>query len=292
MKNKIGIIFSLEDILNGNTKELFDFDLETVQLRCWHPENLTSENAKKVKEALSGKLEVTSVWAGWSGPSIWNFTDGPETLGLVPETYRFKRMEELCHAMDFAEELGVPDVATHMGFIPEQPVYQGYHGLVNAVAYVGRYAASKGIWFNFETGQETPTTLMRTIADTGLSNLGVNLDPANLIMYGRANPVDAVGIYGDKIRGVHVKDGVYPHGDFSKLGDETKVGEGKVNFPVFMGELAKAGYEGDLYIEREISGEQQTKDIIDTIKYLKDIIGDYKSKAETDRQKQSAEKKG
>lgn len=273
MRNKIGIIFGLEDILQGNTKELFSFDLETVQLRCWNPDNLTRENAEKVKKALDGRLKVTSVWAGWSGPSIWNFKDGPETLGLVPEAYRFKRMEELAKAMDFAVLLGVQDVATHMGFIPEQPVYQGYTGIVNAVAWVGRYAAQRGLWFNFETGQETPVTLMRTIADTGLSNLGVNLDPANLIMYGRANPVDAVSIYGDKIRGVHVKDGLYPKGDFNRLGDETKVGEGKVNFPVFLDKLInEAGYTGDLYIEREISGERQTKDIIYTIKYLKNII--------------------
>lgn len=273
MKNKIGIIFTLEDILKGNTKELFSFDLETVQLNCWNPEMLTKENAEKVKKALDGKLQVTSVWAGWSGPAIWNFKDGPETLGLVPETYRFKRMEELAKAMDFAALLGVKDVATHMGFIPEQPVYPGYTGLVNAVAWVGRYAAKYGISFNFETGQETPVTLMRTIADTGLTNLGVNLDPANLIMYGRANPVDAVSIYGDKIRGVHVKDGLYPKGDFNRLGYETKVGEGKVNFPVFLDKLInEEGYTGDLYIEREISGEQQTKDIIDTITYLKNII--------------------
>lgn len=272
MKNKIGIIFGLEDVLEGKTEELFAFDLETVQLRCWKPENLTKENAEKVKKALDGKLEITSVWAGWTGPCVWNFTDGPVTLGIVPADYRFKRVEELCCAIDFAAELGVSDVATHMGFIPEQPCYAEYKSVVNAVKHIGLYAASKGINFNFETGQETPVTLMRTIADTHLNNLGVNLDPANLIMYGRANPVDAVGIYGSKIRGVHVKDGLYPEGDFSELGKETKVGEGKVNFPVFMKELEKYGYEGDLYIEREISGEQQTKDIIDTIKYLKDIM--------------------
>ena len=160
-----------------------------------------------------------------------------------------------------------------MGFIPEQPCYEGYRGLVEAVKWVGTYAKSKGVWFNFETGQETPTTLMRTIADTGLDNLGVNLDPANLIMYGRANPVDAVGIYGDKVRGVHLKDGNYPTGDFSKLGRETKVGEGSVNYPAFINKLVKEqGYTGDLYIEREISGAQQIADIKDTIVYIKELL--------------------
>lgn len=271
--NKIGIIYTLEKLLSGDNDALFSFDLETIQLCCWNPAILTKENAEKVKEILDGRLEITSVWAGWSGPSIWNFVDGPETLGLVPEAYRFQRMQELCRAVDFAQELGVKNVTTHMGFIPEQSVYPNYVGLVNAVAYVGRYAAARDIWFNFETGQETPVTLMRTIADTKLNNLGVNLDPANLIMYGRANPVDAAEIYGDKIRGVHVKDGLYPQGDFSKLGNETKVGEGKVNYPLFIDTLVnKVGYKGDLYIEREISGEQQTRDIIDTIKYIRELL--------------------
>lgn len=272
--NRLGIIYQIEHLLSGDNEKLFSFDLETIQLACWNPKILTKENAEKVKKIIEGRYEITSVWAGWSGPSIWNFTDGPETLGLVPETYRFQRMQELCSAIDFAHELGVQDVTTHMGFIPEQSVYPGYVGLVNAVAYVGRYAAARGMWFNFETGQETPVTLMRTIADTGLNNLGVNLDPANLIMYGRANPVDAAEIYGDKIRGVHLKDGLYPSGDYSKLGNETKVGEGKVNYPLFLDTLVnKVGYKGDLYVEREISGDQQAKDIVDTIKYVKTLLG-------------------
>ena len=271
--NGIGMIYPLEKILAGNMDDLLSFGLDCVQIMCWNMNNYTEENAEKVKKALDGKLRISSVWAGWTSPAIWNFVSGPETLGIVPETYRFQRMQELRKGMDFASWLGVKDVATHMGFIPECPSYQGYWGVVEAVKWVGQYAKSKGIWFNFETGQETPTTLMRTIQDTGLDNLGVNLDPANLIMYGKGNPVDAVGIYGDKIRGVHLKDGNYPSGDFNRLGHETKVGEGSVNYPVFINKLVKEqGYTGDLYIEREISGEQQIKDIKDTIVYIKELL--------------------
>ena len=125
---------------------------------------------------------------------------------------------------------------------------------------------------NFETGQETPTTLMRLFQDVGADNLGVNLDPANLIMYGRGNPVDAIDIYGDKIRGVHVKDGDYPKDDYHNLGKERVVGEGSVNYPVYLPKLLKSGYKGDLYIEREISGEQQLVDITKTVTYIKKIM--------------------
>lgn len=76
------------------------------------------------------------------------------------------------------------------------------------------------MYFNFETGQETPITLLLTIQDIGLDNLGINLDPANLLMYGKGNPQDAVYMYGDYIRGVHIKDELYPT-DGRRLGKET-----------------------------------------------------------------------
>ncbi|MDP4133589.1 MAG: sugar phosphate isomerase/epimerase family protein [Bacillota bacterium] len=272
MKNGIGVIFQIERLLKGETESLFNMGLDCVQLNCWNPSLYTKENAEKVLEILDGKLRISSVWAGWSGCGIWNFVDGPETLGIVPEAYRYQRMQELCKGAEFTSWLGVHDMATHMGFIPEQPTTSLYTGLVNAVKWVGTCCKKYDIHFNFETGQETPITMMRTIQDTGLDNLGVNLDPANLILYGKGNPVDAIDIYGDKIRGVHVKDGNYPKDDYHKLGHETVVGEGSVNYPVFLPKLIKSGYEGDLYIEREISGPQQIIDIKKTIDYIKELI--------------------
>ena len=113
---------------------------------------------------------------------------------------------------------------------------------------------------------------MRTIHDIGYENMGVNLDPANLIMYGKGNPVDALDIFGDRIRGVHIKDGDYPTPPFRALGKERVVGEGTVNYPVFLPKLLKNGYKGDLYIEREISGEQQLADIRKTISYINALM--------------------
>lgn len=114
--------------------------------------------------------------------------------------------------------------------------------------------------------------MMRMIADLENDYVGINLDPANLILYGKGNPVDALDIFGERVRGVHVKDGDYPKGNFYKLGEERVVGEGSVNYPGSLPKLLKNGYKGDLYIEIEISGEQQTKDIIKTIKYVKELM--------------------
>lgn len=270
--NRIGIIFQLSEILERGTKPLEGLDITCIQLQCWNPQLLTYENAKKAKSLLDEKnIEISSFWAGWTGPAVWDSVDGPYTLGLVPLAYRAQRLQELQKSAEFAAWLGVKNMATHVGFIPEQPSYPEYRGLVQAVKWIADCCRDKGIYFNFETGQETPVTLMRMIQDVGNDNLGINLDPANLIMYGKGNPVDALDIFKGYIRGIHVKDGDYTT-DFTKLGNERVVGEGMVNYPVFLPKLLRQGYAGDLYIEREISGEKQIIDIKNAIKYVKEII--------------------
>jgi sugar phosphate isomerase/epimerase len=91
-------------------------------------------------------------------------------------------------------------------------------------------------------------------------------------MYGKGNPVDAISIFGDKIRGVHVKDGDYPKGDFYALGNERVVGEGSVNFPVFIPKLLASGYKGDLYIEHEISDRNRFDDVKEVVKFLENFL--------------------
>ncbi len=278
-QNKIGMIRSLDSFFcESETKrldEMLKAGIETIQLSVWPraAEYMDDTHIEALLRYLDGRARVTSVWGGWSPPAVWDFWEGPSTLGLVPAQYRAQRVAEVKRCADLAYKLGVHDLATHVGFIPEQPCYDGYNELVETVSELADYCAERDISFNFETGQETPVTLMRVIHDTGRKNLGVNLDPANLILYGRANPVDAIDIYGDRIRGVHVKDGNYPTGDFSKLGEERVVGEGSVNFPVFLPKLLQRGYKGDLYIEREIDGDEQMSDVIKTIAYLRELMG-------------------
>lgn len=267
----IGVIVSLESVLCRGVEEIAELGLAVCQLNCWKPELYTPENAARVDEALRGKVMISSLWAGWPPPAVWNFIDGPLTLGLVPAAYRASRVEALKRGADFAKWLGLTDVTTHVGFIPENPATPEYREVVIAIREVARYCQQLGLYFNFETGQETPITLMRTIEDVGLDNLGINLDPANLLLYGKANPMDAVDIYRGLVRGVHVKDGLYPTNG-RELGRETPVGEGLVDFPVLLSKLASYGFRGPLIIEREISGPQQKEDILKAKAYLEEII--------------------
>ena len=128
-----------------------------------------------------------------------------------------------------------------------------------------------GQMFLYETGQETPITLLRTIREVGLDNQGVNLDTANLILYGKGNPIDALDVIGPLVRGLHAKDGLYPT-DPHKLGEEVPIGQGKVNFPRLIERLRELNYRGAITIEREIEGDQQIEDVRKAKAYLEGLI--------------------
>lgn len=242
------------------------------QLVSWDSTLWTPEEAEKVN-GLTEKygVEITAFWCGWQGPMRWNFTEGPETLGIVPVAFRDVRLHNLLDGAAFARRLGVRDVVTHMGFIPENMTDPAYPGVLATVTLLAQELKRFGQNLLFETGQETPVVLLRLFETIGTGNLFVNLDPANLILYGKGNPVDSLDVFGDYVRGVHAKDGLYPTNG-RELGREVKVGEGKANFPALLRGLKEHGFDGSLTIEREITGEQQTKDIIETQKYLQELI--------------------
>ena len=271
MKNKIGVMAGLKE--NGHCfSQVRDFGLRCCQLVSWKPELWTARRAFEVRaESESAGVSMTALWAGWPGPARWNFTEGPTTLGIVPPALRAERVKALKSAGPFARDLGVPAVITHLGFIPENAPDPEFRAVVAAVREIAEHLGSVGLQFWFETGQETPVTMLRLMQEVGTANLGINLDPANLILYGRGNPVDALDVFGKHVRNVHAKDGLYPT-DPMKLGREVKVGTGRVRWPEFVRRLGEIGFEGELIIEREISGEEQRRDIADTVAYLEGLL--------------------
>ena len=119
--NSIGVIYQLANVLELGAEQLQELGVECVQIQCFTPELYTEENAKKVKEALEGKIRISSLWVGWTGPRTWDFRSGPHLLGLVPEAYRANRLNDVLKGIEFASWLGVKNVATHMGYLPENP---------------------------------------------------------------------------------------------------------------------------------------------------------------------------
>jgi L-ribulose-5-phosphate 3-epimerase len=217
------------------------------------------------------ELVATTVEVVGPPPLVWNFLQGPSTIGLIPPATRAARIDALRQASDFAKLLGIGQVQTHCGFIPENPADPLYPGAVEAIRTVARHCQGNGQHFLMETGQETPTTMSRMIRDVNMPNLAVGLDTANLILYGKANPVDAVDIIGPHVRSIHAKDGRWPT-DPDKLGQEVLIGTGLVNFREVFTKLHRLGYAGAVTIERETSGPQQIADVKEEKLYLDRVL--------------------
>lgn len=264
MKNEIGvrITYRNDTDLVARFKQAQEMELGSCQLCIWDEALYTEESAKAVNKALlETGFKISALWGGWGGPCEWNFVYGPSTIGLVPAAYRESRLNAMKKASDFAEMIGVKKVVTHVGFIPEDPNHPDFNGVVGALRNLCRYMNAKGQYFLFETGQETPVTLLRTIQAIGTENVGVNFDTANLILYGKANALDALDTIGKYVMETHIKDGFYPT-DGMSLGREVAAGDGKADLPNVVKKLTELGYSGDYTIEREISGDQQLADIV------------------------------
>ena len=271
---KIGtcVTLSAPEQLAASLSVLRENGFDSCQLMAWEPALWTEEIAVRTKELLQEYgVTVSAFWCGWEGPKVWDFYDGQLTLGLVPPEYRAQRIRNLCDGADFARLLGITDVVTHMGFIPENPNDPNFGSFCVAVRTVAEHLKENGQFLLFETGQESPVTLLRCFERVGCDNLGVNLDTANLILYGKANPVDALDVFGRYVRNLHAKDGLYPVNGHD-LGRETRIGEGKVDFRALFVRLHELGYDAYVTIEREISGGQQLLDILDAKAYLERLI--------------------
>lgn len=237
-------------------------------------DNFTPALATQYRDLLE-KYQLTATAVEVVGPGVreWNFLQGPATIGVVPPKTRAARIDALRQVSDFAKQAGIPQVQTHCGFIPEDPADPLYHGAVEAIRTVAKHCQGNGQAFLMETGQETPITMARAIRDVAMPNLGVGLDTANLILYGKANPVDAIDILGPHVRNMHAKDGRWPTNP-DQLGEEVLIGKGAVDFRQVFTKLHRLGYTGPVSIERETSGPQQIEDVRQEKHYLEHILSE------------------
>jgi L-ribulose-5-phosphate 3-epimerase len=269
---KLGIVVSLAEGPEACVAKVAELGLPTCQVGVPADLTLDPELATRLRGAADARgVEITSIWTHCRGGQVWNFVEGPATIGLVPEGTRAAGVARLKQGSDFARLVGVGAVTTHAGFIPENPGDPTYRAVVAALGEVAAHCRAHGQLFCLETGQETPVTLLRAIEDVGAENLGVNLDPANLLMYGKANPVDALDVIGHRVRGVHAKDGEYPTNG-RELGRERPLGEGRVDFPILMARLKALGYDGAITIEREVRGPEQIAGVEQARRLLQPLL--------------------
>ena len=278
MKNELGLLIKLDckENVENLLKRVVDLGFKSCQISTYVPSLYTQETADLINKFCDKYgVKVSLWWAGWPGKCEWNFVGGPATVGLVPLAVRKERCEIMKRASDFCKLIGVDRIATHAGFIPEDMHDPLYISLIEALKDVAQYCKNNGQLFCFETGQETPVTLLRTIQDIGYDNVGINLDPANLIMYGKGNAVDSLSVLGKYLFGVHIKDGKYPT-DGKELGIEVPIGQGDVNMPLLLKKIESLGFTGPLTIEIELDrriGENTPENAIkEAVAYLNEHL--------------------
>ena len=265
----IGVILHHPTNPEEQFADLHDLGFGACQLNGVAFDKAFAERLKKASKENDVKITALTCIAG---NPVWTFMDGPSTIGLVPREGRDEQMEVYKKAIDFCQMAEIPAFHSHFGFVPENPKDVLYGEFIAAMRDLANYAKERGVCLLYETGQETPITLIRSIQDIGTGNVFINCDLANLVMYGKANSLDAVKMFGPLIKEFHAKDGRYPVDPY-RLGEEVNIPEGEVDFPAVIRELKRQNFKGALIIEREF-GTNQREYFIRTKKYLEDLVAE------------------
>ena len=223
------------------------------------------------KAALEAEqFTLATVFAAYAGESYADIPTVQRTVGFIPPDTREERESRTCAISDFAGALGVPSIATHIGFVPHDPAHRDYVAVLEMVRRICGYAAKHNQTFALETGQEPAKVLSEFLRDVDRPNLCINFDPANMILYGSGDPIDALDVLGPKVISVHCKDGDWPPaGVPGALGVEKPLGQGSVGIDRFIEKLKAIGYRGTLIIERELKDQQQRlRDIGESVALL------------------------
>ena len=203
-----------------------------------------------VPEALA---RVVSGMFGTIGEDYTTMETIQRTGGIVPDRHWEANQQVARKAAARARELGLPLVSFHAGFLPHDMESAGFRKLADRIEVVAGIFGDQGIDLIFETGQETADDLWAFfdhLEGRGVANLGVNFDPANMILYDKGDPIEALRRLLPRVRSIHIKDAVRT-GTPGEWGAEAVVGEGQVDWPAFVRVLAEGGYTGDLHVERE-----------------------------------------
>lgn len=194
-----------------------------------------------------------------------------EGIGIVPEKTRAERMLLSCRQMNWAKRYGIRYITCHVGFVPEGK-NEFYDRFIGEMKQLARFAASNDQQFLFETGTETAAGLKHILHDIGEPNLGINFDPANLLIYGKDDPAALVDQLADRIRVIHCKD-ADPAEAGAARGKETVLGKGSTHFAELLKKLLAGGFRGPLIIERELPlGPEQEKDIAEAVEFIRSVM--------------------
>ena len=273
----LGVFASIDAGMGVKLEVAHELGVPTIQLHAPARETRTPENATAFLQKLADlNIELTCVFCGYDGESYADIPTVKETVGLVPKAQRAARTQETKEISDFAKLLGVDCIGLHVGFVPHDANDPDYAEVLEVTREICNHAAANGQRVHLETGQEPADVLLRFIEDTGVDNLFINFDPANMILYGSGEPLPALRQVGKYVRSVHCKDGTWSDKPGETWGAEVPLGEGDVGMADYLKTLAEIGYDGPLTIEREIpeEPERQKAEIGGALELLRGIKAD------------------
>lgn len=276
----IGVFTSVDAGLGVHLDVAQELEIPSVQVHSPHKQTRTPQTAESfLARCADAGMTITCVFGGFEGESYADIATTARTVGLVPETTRAARLQEMKEISDFTRHLGCDAIGLHIGFVPQDRQSASYRGLMDVTRELLDHAAVNGQNVHLETGQESAEHLLEFIGDVGRDNLYINFDPANMILYGTGDPIEALRKVGHLVRSVHCKDARWaPDGQRGTAwGTEVPLGEGDVGMEIYLRTLADLGYDGPLTIEREIphDRERQKADIrraVELLEFLRERI--------------------
>lgn len=207
----------------------------------------------------SAGITIVSGMFGCVGEDYSTLDTIRNTGGIAPDATWERNRQNILATVTLAQSLGLKLVTFHAGFLPHDERDPNFAKLKQRLSEVVEIFGVHGIALGLETGQETATALLAFLQKLNQPNLGANFDPANMLLYDKGNPIEALRTLGPWIRQVHIKDARRTKVP-GTWGEEVVAGTGEVDWPAFFATLQEVGFKGDLCIERE-AGNQRVADI-------------------------------
>jgi L-ribulose-5-phosphate 3-epimerase len=204
-------------------------------------------------------ITITAGMIGFPGEDYSTIARIRQTGGFVPDEQWILRRDLFTEATAFCKRFEIGLLSTHIGFVPSSSDPK-YNTMVDRINEICSILNGESMGLLMETGQEQAPELLQFLNDLRLRNVFVNFDPANMILYGAGDPIEAIRTLGRHIRHVHVKDATASDQPGTKWGTEVPFGEGEVPPQQFAEALESVGYHGPLVIERE-AGPNRVKDV-------------------------------
>lgn len=250
---KIGVIARYDDHGTGIPLDVaLTMGVKAIQLKAPYPDKRTDRDVQIILDKVNkAGVQITSVQSGFTNESYKTIEIVRKTVGLVPAQTRQERVEQFRDVCVFTKKLHLNTVCFHLGFVPHDTKSVQYKDVVDVMRSCCDFATGQGLQINLETGQETGPALLQFIKDVNRTNLFINFDPANMILYGCGEPIEALKLVGKYVRSVHCKDARWASNRGTDWGTEVPFGQGDVNARLFIQTLKEIGFQGPFIIERE-----------------------------------------